>query len=315
MFDLLKNMVLAKTMKSSINILLAVFIIINVSEIKAQKVIDSSSWIKISGGMDFPEGPAIDQKGNLFVSNCYGGWIARYDGTSMDTFLVRSEKANSIDKTNGLVIIDNEIYACDYGLGAILRINMEGVIERVADNYNGERFNRPNDIIFDGSDNILFTDPKGYGKDIEDGRVFQLSTVTGELKLVGEGLAFPNGINISPLDGKIYTCESAKESIYRFSTDSGGRFINKEIFAHLPGGDPDGIEFDNEGNLYVAHFGGQAVYIISPEGKILARIQTPGKKPTNLEFADERKKNLFLTEAETNSVYYIDLEEYWDTLK
>jgi gluconolactonase len=80
---------------------------------------------------------------------------------------------------------------------------------------------------------------------------------------------------------------------------------NKEVFTIIPGGDPDGIEFDINGNLYIAHFGGKAVYIFSPEGKLLQKIETPGSKPTNLEFGDSNYKTLYLTEVETNSLYKI----------
>jgi gluconolactonase len=46
-------------------------------------------------------------------------------------------------------------------------------------------------------------------------------------------------------------------------------------------------------------------YIFSPEGKHLQKIETPGTKPTNLEFGDEDYKTLYLTEVETNALYKI----------
>ena len=33
---------------------------------------------------------------------------------------------------------------------------------------------------------------------------------------MADSLAFPNGINIPPLDGKLYVCQSAKQKIVRF---------------------------------------------------------------------------------------------------
>jgi sugar lactone lactonase YvrE len=267
----------------------------------------TSEWELVFSGLDFPEGPALDSWNNLFLSNCYGSWIARFSGDKVDTFLIKSDTYPSIQNTNGLLIINDYIYACDYGLGAILRISMRGEIEVIAESFNGERFNRPNDIISDANGNIFFTDPKSYGRDINDGRVFKLDIETFEIDLIAENLAFPNGINISPIDNKLYLCESAKESIVRFDLNEEGILTNKELFIELPGGDPDGIEFDREGNLYAAHFGGGAVYVISVDGKIIKRIETPGKKPTNLEFLDSDKKILYLTEVETNSVYKINL--------
>ncbi|MFO7524260.1 MAG: SMP-30/gluconolactonase/LRE family protein [Ignavibacteriaceae bacterium] len=260
-------------------------------------------WELVFGGLDFPEGPAFDNSGNLYVSNCYGSWIARFDGKNVDTFLVKSDQYPSIDKTNGLTIFNDYLYACDYGLGAILKISMRGEIEIIA-----EGFNRPNDLVSYGKNLILFTDPKGYGKEIFDGRVFSLNIETNTVKLIADGLAFPNGINISPIDNRVYICESANERVVRFEMNEDGLLINKEVFIELPGGDPDGIEFDENGNLFIAHFGGKAVYIVSPNGQIIRKIETPGKKPTNLEFGDIEKRILYITEVETNSVYKMILQ-------
>lgn len=294
-------------MRCVTNVFLNLLFLCSFTEIYTQTEDLPETWRLVFNGMDFPEGPAFDTNGNLYISNCYGGWIAKYDGSKIDTFLIKSDAFPSIDKTNGLVIVEDHIYACDYGIGAILKIIKDGRIEIISDGFDGEKFNRPNDIIFDGEENVYFTDPKGYGKDILDGRIFSLNIKTNELKMLADNLAFPNGLNISPLDNKLYVCESAKECIVRFEMDEEKRLVNKEHFITLPGGDPDGIEFDNDGNLYVSHFGGQAVYIISPIGEIIHKLDTPGKKPTNLEFKDSERKFLFLTEAETNSVYSIDL--------
>ena len=78
-----------------------------------------------------------------------------------------------------------------------------------------------------------------------------------------------------------------------------------ELFIELPGGDPDGIDFDVKGNLYVAHFGSGTIYVISPVGQVLEKIKTPGAKPSNIEFGDSDFRTLYLTEDETNAVYKI----------
>lgn len=62
---------------------------------------------------------------------------------------------------------------------------------------------------------------------------------------------------------------------------------------------------DEQSNLYVAHFGGKALYVIDQNGKTVEKLETPGKKPSNIEFAGEDLKTLFLTEDETNKVYTI----------
>ena len=274
----------------------------------SQIIREDAKWIKVIDNLNFPEGPIYDGKSSLYFSNCYGGWIGKVNLTSdkLDTFIIKNNSRIKINKTNGLAYgKDNNLYACEYAYGQILRIDKDANVEVFSNGYEGERFNRPNDIVIDSKGNIFFTDPKSYDKDSLDGRIFIINKNNGTLELAAKGLAFPNGINISPIDNKLYVCESAKHIIVRFDITEDCQLINKVEFAQLPGGDPDGIEFDNDGNLYVAHYGGKAVYIFSPDGKQIAKIETPGSKPTNLEFVDKECKTLYLTEVETNSLYKI----------
>ncbi len=295
-------------MKKYIQTIILFWIILSIVNFKLYpQVIDKNeNWIKVAGGLNFPEGPAYDGKSSIYFSNCYGGWIGKFSEGVLDTFVSRSNDSLLIEKTNGTTYgVDGNLYVCEYGKGQILRINKNAKIEVYASGYNGKKFSRPNDLTIDLNGNLFFTDPKSYDKNIMDGRIFFINVKTKEVILLKDSLAFPNGINISPIDGKLYVCESAKQKIVRFKITSENKLIEKEDFAELPGGDPDGIEFDINGNLYVAHFGGKAIYILSPAGELLQKVETPGAKPTNLEFGDKDYKTLYLTEVETNSLYKI----------
>ena len=186
-----------------------------------------------------------------------------------------------------------------------MQITLEGKVSTLIDGYEGKSFNRPNDIAFDEQGNLYFSDPKEYKKEDPKGRIFYYNFSNKELKLVAEGLDFPNGLGISPTTKKLYVSESGRNRILEFEITKSGDLKNKMIFIELDGGDPDGIEFDVEGNLYVPHFGTGAVFVISPKGKILQEVKTPGEKPSNIEFGDKDLRTLYLTEDETNSVYKI----------
>ena len=269
-----------------------------------QALVSDSGWQLVGSGFSFPEGPAWDGKETLYVSNCYGGWIAKINNSKIDTLATASD--STFQKTNGLAIgKDGDIFACEYGFGAILQINPWGRVSVLVSGYGDKPFHRPNDLVIDRKGNIFFTDPNSYGKEKNDGRIFYYDRNTHDLILAADSLAFPNGVAISPINGKLYVCESAKKQISRFEITEQSILKNKEVFIVLPGGDPDGINFDVKGNLYVAHFGEGTVYIISSEGQILEQIKTPGIKPTNLEFGDADLKTLYLTEVETNSLFKI----------
>ena len=289
-------------------ILLVLFIVFFSAQNYSQIINTNTKWEKVADGLNFPEGPAYDGVSSIYFSNCYGGWIAKCTNDVVDTLVIKNNSRISINKTNGLAFgKDGYLYVCEYGYGQILRIDKNSNAEVYVNGYNGEKFNRPNDIHLDENGNLYFTDPKSYDKNILDGRIFFIDIKTKEIRLIADSLAFPNGINISPLDNKLYVCESAKQKIVRFDITDDYNLINKEDFVSLPGGDPDGIEFDNNGNLFVAHFGGKAVYVFSPEGSLIQKIETPGAKPTNLEFGDRDYKTLYLTEVETNCFYKIKL--------
>jgi gluconolactonase len=270
-------------------------------------VVFPQEFIKLAEDLQFPEGPAWDGKGSLYLSSCYGGYIYKISGDSQEKFI--DSLSSLIKQTNGLTFgKDGNLYACDYGRGNILRISPSKRVEVISDGYEGKRYNRPNDLAFFSDGTLYFTDPKSYGADKPDGRLFRLNLTSGKAELVKDSLCFPNGIAFNEDYNELYVCESAKNRIVKFTVSEKGELGSLEEFALLPGGDPDGIAFDEEGNLYCAHFGGGAVYVFSKEGKQLEKIITPGKKPSNVEFGGEDFKTLYITEDETNSVYSIKRE-------
>jgi len=261
-------------------------------------------WTKLAFDQKFPEGPAWDGAGNLYSSSCNGKWVTKISGGESTVFLSASEEPFTLNQTNGLTVgSDGNLYACDYGIGAILKITPGGKSEIYASGFARKKFNRPNDLAFDAAGNLYFTDPKSYSKDTLDGRVFMIEKASGTVTLVAQDLAFPNGIAFSKDFKNLFVCESAKSRILKYAVAKDGTLGKPSTFVELPGGDPDGIAFDKNGNLFAAHFGGGAIYVIDADGKISYKIKTPGLKPSNIEFGGSDYKTLFLTEDETNSVY------------
>lgn len=265
----------------------------------------AEGWRMIADGLSFPEGPAWDGAGNLYFSNAHGDWIGKVSDEEVDTFSVSRTQPFTFDKTNGLTFSrDDRLFACEYGIGMILRFDPDGSSEIYVSGYQGEPFNRPNDLAFDRSGNLWFTDPDSYDPRKPDGRLFMVEAGSRKVSLVRDSLSFPNGVAFSPDGEALFVCESPRHRVLRFPVDrSASGLGNPSVFVELPGGDPDEIVFDREGNLYVAHFGGGAVIQVDPLGTILQKFQTPGKKPSNVEFGGQDLRTLFITEDETNAVY------------
>ncbi len=142
---------------------------------KVLSQINKNVFEKVADGLNFPEGPAWDGNGSVYVSSCYGGYITKITEDSSYTFLKASEKPFTLKQTNGLTFDRfGNLYACEYGIGAILKISGDAKTEIYASGYNGKKFNRPNDLAFDPKGNLYFTDPKSYDKNNPDGNVFRI---------------------------------------------------------------------------------------------------------------------------------------------
>lgn len=255
----------------------------------------------VATDLAFPEGPTWF-RGQLAFSNCYGAWVGAIRNGQVDTLLRRED---GIKKTNGTVYdTKGNLYICEYADGKILKYSVFGRLTTLRSKDNlGRRFNRPNDICISRDGFLYFTDPRSYNDSISDGRVFKLDTRSGDLSLVADGLQFPNGLTLSPDESILYIGESVNKNILRYNMNT----HRIDTLVTLPQGkqDPDGMVCDRDGNLYVAYYGGGMIYVISPEGQILDSLPVPGKKPSNVEFGNNERNFLYVTECETHSIYRI----------
>ena len=107
-------------------------------------------------GFKFPEGPAFDRNKNLFVVNIDTGDISKISPKGQVKVFVNTGGA-----PNGAQFHPNgDLYVADRAKG-IIAISPNGNIRVVVNNYQGKKFNGPNDLVFDSAGNLYFTDPHG----------------------------------------------------------------------------------------------------------------------------------------------------------
>jgi len=192
--------------------------------------------------------------------------------------------------SNGLTMDNNgNLISCEHGdrRVSIMPLNSAGGKRTITDNFQGKRFNSPNDVIIASNGRIYFTDPP-YGLANKDKDASRESSVfgvymyeKGKTTLVIKDLNRPNGLAMSPDEKIVYVAQSDPDkAIYmRYPVLSTG-LLGKGVLHYdaTPmskqgmGGLPDGIKVDHKGNIWGTGPGG--VLIISPKGNLLARIET-----------------------------------------
>jgi gluconolactonase len=207
--------------------------------------------------------------------------------------------------SNGLTLDrEGRLTINEHGNRRVVRLERTGAVTILADRYQGQRLNSPNDLVYRSDGALYFTDPPfGLPKAFDDPRkelpssgVFCL--IGGELKRVSTDLAGPNGLAFSPDERYLYVgnWDPAKKVVMRYEVRPDGSLAAGRVFFDMtgaPGDDAiDGIKVDQRGNLYVSGPGG--LWILSPEGKHLGTLRGP-EHPHNLAWGDDDGRTLYLT--------------------
>lgn len=256
-------------------------------------------------GFDSPEGPAFDREGNLFFVNWLSSAIMKLtpDGEVSEFF-------NTDGIPAGLAFHpDGSLYVADEGdkIHGIMRITPDGDATILANSYDGKPLNGANDLVFDRSGVLYFSDPWETSLENPVGGFYRLFP-DGTLEQLDSGLAFPNGVAITPDGSAVILAETFRNRLLRYELKADGSVGERTIWAQTtepPG--PDGMAFDVEGNLYVAHFGSGTVDIFDATGKQRDTIAIPGQKVTNCAFGGPENKTLVITEVETGSLYRVEV--------
>jgi gluconolactonase len=176
----------------------------------------------------------------------------------------------------------------------------------VAEKFNDNVFNSPNDLAITKDGTIYFTDP-AYQRDAAPGgqdktRVYRVA-VNGEVTVVDDSLVNPNGISLSPDEKFLYVVGNESSGVLRqYEIVNGIPQTGTNIATGI--NVPDGMAVDCAGNLYVTEHLGKQIRVYTPQGQQIATIKVDANV-TNVAFGGSENKTLFITGA--GAVWKIDL--------
>jgi sugar lactone lactonase YvrE len=130
-----------------------------------------------------------------------------------------------------------------------------------------------NDIVVDGRgnayvNNIGFDFPGG---EFEPGLV-ALITPDGAARKVADGLAFPNGMAVTPDNATLIVAESYGQTLTAFDIAADGDLSNRRTWAEVDD-HPDGICLDADGAVWYADVGTSRCVRVREGGDVLASIE------------------------------------------
>ena len=279
---------------------LALICVLLVAGVHAGLSQDNVKEVKLlAHGFLFPEGPAVDREGNVYLVNLENGIINKVTPAGEVSVFVDTGASNQsciFDGQGNLYICHNQP-----GRTGILKADKTGKLSVVTLTSGGKPILRTNDMAWGKDGRLYFTAPD---RDVihPAGEIHYIDT-DGKTRSFASGLVFANGITFSADKTWLYAGEerAARQLStiwrYRVNPDGSAAAAGKEVFYRFSGKSygVDGMKFDQQGNLWVAMYSESELWCFSPEGQKIDSIPIPGKNPTNLIFGGPDRRTAYVT--------------------
>ncbi len=283
---------------------------------------------QLADGLSFPEGPVALSGDDIVVVEMGAGRITRIDKSGIQSTVaivgagpngsaVGPDGALYVANNGGFrwterggrrVPLDYETHTNEpdeFGGGWIERVDLEsGAVKVLYTEFEGKALRGPNDLVFDASGGMWFTDHGKVRRASVDRGALYYATVDGRsIRRVAFPLLGPNGVGLSPLQDVVYVAETLTGRIWQWRLIEPGRIESFKEDSNVRRGGRclialpwslDSLAVEADGNLVVAALG-EGLCVVSPEGDLLDRIAIPGDMATNLCFRGRTMSQAIIT--------------------
>ena len=217
------------------------------------------------------------------------------------------------------------LVTCEHGGRRVTRTEHDGTLTVLIDRWQGKRLNSPNDVVVRSDGSVWFTDPpfgilghyEGHKAEPElPQAVYRIDGETGDVAVVADDVLGPNGLCFSPDERLLYVVASRAvphRQILAYDVAADGRSITgKRVLIDAgPGGTPDGMRCDVDGNLWCGWGMGtdalDGVLIFAPDGTRIGRIALP-ERCANVCFGGPMRNRLFMAASQSIYAVYVNTQ-------
>jgi len=218
-------------------------------------------------GLAFPESPRWNED-RLWFSDWGAHEVIAVDLEGKSEVIVRVPSfPMCIDR-----LPDGRLLIVSASEGLLLRREPDGSLLTYAD-LTGLADHKWNDIVVDGRGNAYVNN---IGFDFPGGEfapgILALVTPDGSARQVAEGVAFPNGMVVTPDNSTLILAESYGNRLTGFDIAADGSLSNRRLWADLQGGAPDGICLDAENAIWYGDVPNKRCVRVREGGEVLQTI-------------------------------------------
>jgi sugar lactone lactonase YvrE len=179
----------------------------------------------------------------------------------------------------------------------VMRVSAEGAVTEHADlSGHGAHLN---DMFVDAQGRAYVD---SYGADWKNGDLLLVDD--GEVRVAAGGLAFPNGVAITPDGRTLLVDETLGAQITAFDVAADGSLSNRRVWAPVPGKSPDGLCLDADGAVWVASYLTGEFLRVRAGGTVTETISVAGRWALACALGGDDGRTLYLCSAETDQKRY-----------
>lgn len=284
----------------------------------------------LTEGLGFPEGPSVLPDGSVAVAEVFGSRVTRVglDGaTDVISEVGGGPNGTAIGPDGALYVANNGGFQRSQTRIApcIQRVDLTtGAHEVLYADCDGAPLIGPNDLVFDATGSMWFTD--FYG-----GKIFYAAADGSSIVEAVSGLDTPNGIGLSPDGTTLYWTESHKRQVLRRTLSEPGVIVAAPpvvassilngrspdpftLLIGMPGGgELDSLAVDAGGAVCAGTLVEPGITVVSPDGSSVERRTLPPEVAdglvTNICFGGADLRTAYITASEHGRL----LACPWDT--
>ena len=261
-------------------------------------IVESSEPQRLATGFQFTEGPLWHPGGYLLFVDIRRSQIFRLvPGNEPEIIRQQSGESNGMTfDAQGRVVI------CEMANRQVTRMEADGSFTVLANRWDNQHLNRPNDVVGKSDGSLYFTNP---GRERLDPAVVEMASNTvhrirpdGTVDNIIPNIDYPNGLAFSPDETLLYVANTRPgQYIMVYDVNPDGIVANGRRFADMPSehannGVPDGMKVDMEGRVYCT--GPDGCWVFEPSGERLGIIRLP-EFPANCAWGGPDNQTMFFT--------------------
>ncbi|MEO9310619.1 MAG: HYR domain-containing protein, partial [Nitrososphaera sp.] len=230
-----------------------------------------------SGTFSFPQYIAVDEAGNVYVTDLGNFRVQKFDneGVYLHSWGSKGTDSKNFQSPAGIAVRNNFVYVVDHELNVVKKFDTTGNFISLWGSTGSEpgKFKLPNGIAVSKDDFV-------YVVDTGNSRIQKFDSEGKYIKTIGSS-GTEQGKFLNPLgiavdnDGNIYVSDAGNKRVQKFTAE--GAFVKS--YTASSGGmqiSPDGVAVDSSGNIMIADAGNNRVVILNKDGSVLTTFGTTG---------------------------------------